>query len=182
VADLTSLANTKAWLTLTGTADDDTLTRLISAVSYAIQNLINRQFAGVSYAETRNGNGRPAMFLSNGPVTAVASVTVDGATIPAKPSPTAAGYSFDDNIVYLDGYAFTQGNRNVVINYTAGYLAVPPDIEQAAIDIIAFQFRSRDRIGLASKVLSGETTSFLRDIPPQTMRVLQQYQRTILTR
>lgn len=177
--DLTSLANVKAWIGVTTTTDDALLTRLVSAVSTAVQNRLNRTIASTGYTETRNGNGRVALQLTNYPVTAVASVTVDTTVIAARTAPTAAGFTFDERLVYLQGYCFTKGQQNVAISYTAGYAATPLDLEQATIEICALKYQSRTRIGLGSKGLAGETTTFLKDVPPDLLVMIDQYKRVL---
>jgi len=177
MGDLTSLANAKTWCGVTGAADDALLTRLLSAVSAAAQNRMQRIIASASYAIVRNGTGKSKMPFPDQPVTAVTSVRVDGTLIPARTSVTGSGYSFDDMLLYLDGYAFTKGNQNVALQYTAGFLTTPTDLEQAVLEIIAHKYKEKDRIGQASKILAGETVSFFRDVPPDTLRVLDNYMR-----
>src|ERR1700722_8571853 len=98
--DLTTLANVKAYLSppLATTADDALLSRLITAASQFIQSWLNRTIASAAYTDTRNGTGGTRLFLRNRPVTAVASLTVDGVAIaPSSPPPTGDGYLFDDS-------------------------------------------------------------------------------------
>lgn len=137
--DLTTRANVKQWLNITGTIDDSLLDRMLSAASGFIQTWIDRQIATQIYTERRDGmgmgEGRYAMMFTNSPVTAVQSVTIDGFAVPASPDGgiLQPGYSFDDRQIWLaqtgasggyfpSGYYFTRGKRNVVLNYTAGYL------------------------------------------------------------
>lgn len=179
MTDLTTLANAKAWLSVTGNADDDLLTRLISAVSGSAQEHMGRRILSASYTITKNGNGKTRLGFPDSPTTGVTSVTVDGTAIPARPSLTGSGYTFDTLLLYLSGYSFTKGIQNVVVTYTGGYAAVPAELEQAVLDIVGFKYRERDRIGQGSKILGTETVTFLREIPPETMRVLDQYRRVV---
>ena len=181
--DLTTLANVKAYLSppLATTADDALLSRLITAASQFIQSWLNRTIASASYTDTRNGTGGMRLFLRNRPVTAIASVTVDGVAIAASsPAPTGAGYLFDDSSVYLVGHCFTKGVQNVVIQYSAGYAAVPPEIEQACIAFVVLRYKERDRIGQVSKNLAGEVVSFQqKDMPPDVATLLDQYRNVV---
>lgn len=177
MGDLSTLANAKAWCGVTGSADDGLLTRLLSAVSTHAQNRIQRIIASTSYSVLRNGNGKSVMPFPDQPVSAVASVRIDGTLIPARPSVTSAGYSFDDMLLYLDGYAFTRGNQNVQLQYTAGFAATPADLEQAVLEIIGHKYKERTRIGEQSKVLNNETVAFFRDVPPDSLRVIDRYMR-----
>jgi hypothetical protein len=181
--DLTTLANVKAYLSppLVTTADDALLSRLITAASQFIQTWLNRAIASASYTDTRNGTGGTILFLGNRPVTAVASVTVDGVAIaPSSPPPTGDGYLFDDSAVYLVGHCFSRGAQNVVVQYTAGFAATPPEIEQACIALVALRYKERDRIGQVSKNLGGETVSFQqKDMPADVATVLDQYRNLV---
>lgn len=181
--DLTTLATVKAWFSppLTTTTDDALLARLITAASAFLAAWLNRQILAASYTQTFNGNGKTALLLPQYPVTAVQSLTIDGQSIPplqVGSSTAAAGYSFDATTLYLSGTTFTPGRQNVTLTWTAGYTSVPPDIEQACIDLVALRYRERDRIGLASKGMAGETTSYSqRDLPANAATLLQVYRR-----
>ncbi len=181
--DLTTLANVKAYLSppLTTTNDDALLSRLITAASQFIQSWLNRTIAVTSYTDTRNGGGGARVFLRNRPVTAVSSVTIDGVIVPASnPPPNGAGYLFDDNSIYLVGQVFSKGVQNVVIQYTAGYAATPPEIEQACIALVVLRYKERDRIGQVSKNLAGEVVSFQqKDMPADVATTLDQYRNVV---
>jgi hypothetical protein len=190
--DLTTLANVKGWFSppLTTTSDDALLTRLITAASQFIQTWLNRQIAQQAYTETRDGNGGRKLVFANAPVTAVASLTIDGIAIPPAPNPTTAGFVFSPTMLYLQGtipgpsrdiYVFSRGFQNVVVGYTAGYAATPPEIEQACIELVALRYKERDRIGQASKNLAGEVVSFAqKDMPADVQTMLAQYRRNFV--
>ncbi|HZL59440.1 MAG TPA: hypothetical protein VFC38_07040 [Stellaceae bacterium] len=182
IGDLTTLANVKAWLSppLTTTNDDALLTRLVTAASQFIQSWLGRTIAEATYMETRDGPGGTRLFLRNRPVVSVAAVTVDGVAVPASsPPPTGAGYLFDDSSLYLVGHAFSRGRQNVTVNYTAGFAATPPEIEQACIALVALRYKERDRIGQVSKNLGGEVVAFAqKDVPADVATLLAQYKNT----
>ena len=179
MADLTTLANAKAWIPVTGTADDALLTRLISAASATAEQYIGRNVISANYTDKRDGNGKAFLYLANAPCTAISTLTVDG--VPAAPQTIVGGngYVFDANYITLVGAVFTQGVKNVTVSYTAGYASPPLDIEQAVIDLVAFKYNARKWIGQSSKVLQGETINFLHDVPPDIYRALLQYRRTV---
>jgi hypothetical protein len=155
--DLTDLATVKSWLGISGTATDDLIASLISAVSSFVGNYLDRQVLSADYVETYRGNGRSAMLLRNFPITAVASVAFAGRTITAMADPVAlsSGILFDDRSLRLIGERFPLG-LPVVVTYTAGYVSAPPDLAQAATELAGEAFRRRDRIGLTSKSLGGQ--------------------------
>lgn len=183
VADLTTLANAKAWLGLSTAVSDDLLARLITACSTFVQSWLSRTIRQQTYTETRNGTGGNRLLLLNSPVTAVSSVAVDGIAIPAR-GPLAAGgrygYVFDDIGLTFAGGCFPRGVANVDVTYVAGYPVTPPDIEQACIDLIGDWFKYRDRIGKTAEGIEGQTISFVNQpLPTRTLGVLQQYRQVV---
>ena len=66
-----------------------------------------------------------------------------------------------------------------MINYTAGFVTTPLSLEQAVLDIVAFKYREKGRIGESSKILNGETVAYFRDVPPDALRVLDSYARVV---
>jgi hypothetical protein len=178
VSDLTTLANVRAYLNSTGgtanTVDDPLLERMVSAASAFVERWCDRAFLSATYTEMRSGTGTRVLAPFQWPIQSIASLSVDGVAIPARPAVGASGYYADTDFVYLDGYSFTRGRANVVLAYTAGYNDVPLDVEQAVIEMVATAYRSRDRIGLVSKGFAGETTVFSqKDIPPTAKTALE---------
>ena len=189
-ADLTTYDLVKAWCAIpaANTADDTLFARLTTAASVSVQTYIGRNIPVTSYTETYNGNARSAILLRNAPIVSVTSVMVDNYTIPQATALPGAGWRFDSMFVYLDGYGYNRtdggastynkGVQNVVIAYSAGYATVPFDLAQATIEMAAYMYKSKDRIGEGSKVLAQQTIVYLRDVNPITIRVLDQYKRT----
>jgi hypothetical protein len=181
--DLTNLADVKAWLQ-TGqnpfpATDDALLTRLITAASEFIQNWLGRQIAAADWLEMRDGTGGQLLAFANIPVTAVLSLSIDGLMIPPAPldGGFSAGYTFTPTELALRGYVFTRRPQNVIVTYTAGYAATPPDIAQACIELVCQRYRERTRIGEVSKSLGGgETVTFSqKDMPEAVKTLLAQY-------
>lgn len=179
-SDLTTLANARQWLGLTSTNDDALLSRLITATSNYIQSWLNRSFASQAYTETRDGAGGERMLFANYPVTAVASVTIDGQSIPLASGSQAPGYLFSTTTLFVNGYAFTRGRQNVTIAYTAGFAATPAEIEQACLELMAVRYKERDRIGQVSKSIGGETITFSqKDFPDSVRTILNNYKKVV---
>jgi len=176
--DLTTLADVKAYLGMTGEAvDDDLLTRLITAASTWFKTQAAHQILSATYTDTFDGSGGTRKVLENFPVISVTSVTVDGVAIPARPAIGQDGYVLNDGQVDLFGFAFTTGVVNCAIVYVAGYATAPVDVAQAVIELVAWRYREKDRIGQASRTTSqGEVVTFQRDAaPPSTEAVIEQY-------
>jgi hypothetical protein len=185
--DLTILADVKAWLQ-TGqdsfpNTDDALLSRLITAASQFIQSWLNRQIAAGDWQEVRDGSGGQRLAFANFPVTAVLSLTIDGLSIPPAPAPAGigggygAGYVFTPTELALRGYVFSRRAQNVIVAYTAGYAATPPDIAQACIELVAMRYLERSHIGEVSRGLGGaETVSYsTQDMTDDVKLLLSQY-------
>jgi len=180
MSDLTTLANVKGWLNITTNGDDAVLQRMISSVSQYVQSWLNRSLLSASYTEKRSGTGTHSMALSNYPIRSIASLVIDGVTIPASTDGIQSGYMFDERMLYLVGYTFTPRLLNVAISYTAGYAVVPPEIEQAVIDTLSLRYRERTRIGEVSKSMGGETVSFSqKDFSDSAKTILNNYRKVV---
>lgn len=178
---LTTLAKVKQFGQIESFEDDLLLVRMIDAASAAIEQYCSRQFESQSYSEVLDGTGQRKMTLRNVPVTAVASVAVNGRAIPARPAVTAQGFTFDQYGVRLVGYTFEAGASNVEITYTAGFAAVPADVDMACCEMVALRYKMLDRLGVSSKTLAGESISFsTTDFSEPVRRVLDQYRVWVL--
>lgn len=182
MADLTTLVNLKAWLSVTSSTDDVLLARLITSASNYIETYVSRVFEQQSYTERRDGNDNTYMVFANYPVTAVTSLTINGIDIAASPDNAvlSAGYGFDDGQIWLQGFAFSRGKGNVVMSYNAGYSETPAAIEQACIELCSLRYRERDRIGQVSKTIGGEVVTFSqKDMSDSIATILEQYKKRI---
>ena len=57
---------------------------------------------------------------------------------------------------------------------------IPDDLEQACIELVGLRFRDKDRIGVVSKGMAGETTAFSqKDVPDPVRVVLDSYKRIL---
>lgn len=181
MADLTTLANAKQWLGVTTSADDALLSRLVSAASDYIQTWLNRTIQSQAYTETRDGTGGAKLSLANYPATAVSLVSVDGISIPPSAGVNSPGYLFSPTQIILRGYSFTRGIQNVTLAYTAGFATTPNEIEQSAIELVSLRYKERDRIGLVSKGLAGETISYSqKDFSDAIETTLTNYKKVVL--
>lgn len=181
--DLTTLAAVKLYLSLepSDTSADPELEALITAASRFAMTFCSRTFIESTYTKNFNGTGGSFMMLGESPVTAVSSVSVDGVAVPASPSPREGGFVFDDETLYLRGcYRLTRGAQNVAVTFTAGYAsnAIPQDLAQAIIELVALKFRRRTNIDVSSRGIAGETISYITaDMSRPVRKVLDLYQR-----
>jgi len=180
MGDLTGLTEAKEWLSITTDGSDILLDRLISAASAFIQGPegIGYEVASQAYAEVRDGHGGSRLAFGRPPLTAVASVKVDGVEIPPAAAVLGAGYRFSAGLIWLNGYLFTRGAGNVEVACTRGWAATPPQLEQACIELVAWRYSERERIGQESKSIQGANVTFsTKDIPADVQRVLQAWKK-----
>ena len=180
--DLTTVANLQAWLRLASVSTETgiELQRLVTSVSQWIQSWLSRTIPDMPYVDTLDGQGGARLSLGNYPVLAVSSVVVDGIAIPPSTDPTVPGWVLANDAVVLRTYRFTRDLTNVVISYTAGFTTVPPDLEQACLELAAMRWKERERIGHSAITMGGQQTSFItKDMPDSVKTILNQWKKVV---
>jgi Ubiquitin-activating enzyme E1 FCCH domain len=163
--------------------DDVLLTRMIAGASGTIRNYLNRQISTGDFTEKFTRIQGQKLTPANFPITDITSLTVNGEAITASPDGIQNGFVFDDYAVYLLGSEFSFSGQwlNVVLEYSAGYDVVPDEIEAAAVYLVAYRYKDFEHMGQRSKVLAGETVSFVvTDLPVQMKTDLDQYRKLFL--
>jgi hypothetical protein len=126
---------------------------LIEMVEQHIKNKTHRNtFESDTVTEYHDGEGKSYFFTDEFPVTAVTSLHDD------TDRNYTAGYLIDtdDYVWYSDGRveletgSFNAGLKNIKIVYTAGYDAVPKDLEYLATKWVVSLLKGKDRIGVSS--------------------------------
>ncbi len=181
--EMTTLARVQGYLGLTGTdeARDALLTRLIAAVSEAVEHYCNREFALLRRVEFYDGEGAASLSLRCRPVQEVFRVCDDPARVYADGSVLPAGswvlYE-KEGLLRLQGLRFAAGLKNVRVEYLAGYASVPAAVEQAAIALVA-HFYTRAHNGadaIASESLGVYSVSYdTGQWPPQVRSLLSEF-------
>jgi len=179
MSDLATLDQLKQDLVISDTKSDEQLQRFLDEISAWFLNQINRgSLLSATYNERRNGSGGDSIVPRYYPVSAVASVTVNGLNISASPDGVQSGFINDEWTIYMVGcYRFIRGKQNVVLNYTAGYAVVPPDVERAVLDQCIFTFRRLPKLGTITQQLQGVTTATFsqKDMAPGVQAVIDSY-------
>ena len=183
-AFLTTLANVKEVRNITVTTHDAVLTSLIARISTLIESRIGDVFQQLSYQEIQNGSGTVLFRFYHRPVVSVTTMHIssdqvwDSATLIDS---TAYVIDLDAGLLYLkDGSGFTRGFQNIRADYTAGYAAVPLDVEHYAIEKILSFFDQREQLGLTSVSLKdGSFTkqATVKDLMTDIGSVLGRYKR-----
>lgn len=123
-----------SWMQETIPDGDARATLLLDAATAAIQAYTRQSITQATGAVTLNGNGAIVQLLPETPVTAVASVVLDGVTLTADDD-----YEWDaEGVLYrTNGGIWTRGRRNLVVTYTHGWDPIPPAIKDACLQIAA---------------------------------------------
>lgn len=212
VPPLCTLDQVKNFLSVSDNLSDSVITSLIPAVSQQLLNEMNRLdlMPETDYLDWMSG-GREKLYLKHYPVVDVYSVTqFDGTVIPRfnDSIPTESGWRFvtdpnPENQQYVELVGLVYGQTvcycwpsKLIVNYRAGYAEVPPAINQAAIEWIAFK-RSQAQvqsvnpivgqvqIGDYSEGSSGASNAQVADymgkeIPDSVCAVIDQYKRWVV--
>jgi hypothetical protein len=160
---LTNLIDVKNYLGITDTSEDGLINLLIPMIQQTIETYCHRVFEVTSYlSEQHNINHK--IFPYQTPIISVENIVrLDGNIIDTIPDCNdPVNYRvFPGYIDLLDYMYVTMGDKLKYVNneqsyievsYTAGYAVVPPDLELAAIKLIALEYKdsTEDRIGLVS--------------------------------
>ena len=129
--DLTCLADCKAWLGLTSSADDPLIGELVTAVSQAIVADLGRSaILPLTCLETLDGGGESAIALRHWPISRLLSCTIDGVAVATSVAPGYSGVVLDiadrappgqmQRLAFRGG-TFPSGIQNIAVAYRAGY-------------------------------------------------------------
>lgn len=127
------------------TANDSWYRKVIARSSRAAERYCNRIFAVQAYTDTfvTGSQGRPdePLILNQAPVApATLAVTLNGGAM------DAADYSLDALVghVWRNGTAWVN-QSGLAVSYTAGFDEIPPDVQQAVLDLCTMENAARGR-------------------------------------
>lgn len=215
--DLTTLANVANWIapyTLGQSVPNDTdIQDAITAFSAYVLKLTGRGpadgsvpaaspfVAPVSYNDVYDGSGTQRQPIRNWPITAVASLSINGQAIAQSTNINTSGWVVDGDKRFISlrggfspfvatfenyryqrggpcGPGFAAGVQNVEVQYTAGFAGVPVDLEMAARKTVALNYKRRGWIGQRMQALAqgGGTVSFSTwEMDPDAQRTIYYY-------
>ncbi len=178
---LLAKADIKDYLTITGTEKDTKIESLILAVLSFIDTYCNRNFASAAYIEYFHGP-TPTLFLKGVPIASSPVLVLYDDWQREFGSTTivdADDYYIDSDVglVHVD-YDVGQGKGTVKVSYTGGYSALPADLKQACVEMVARKLKEGDgALGIPSRSIpeGGNVVFVIDDILPQTKVVLGRY-------
>ena len=180
---LTSLANVKQYLSITGSALDDFLTAFIARATAAIQDYCQYTFFQETYTELHDGRNEDIIILHERPIISVTSVHDDvDRNFSAEHLIDPSDYYPDLKsgiIERTDGGVFYPNRRNVQVIYEAGYAVIPNGLETACVYLVAHWFRGRTTIGKKSKTIkdAGNVSYKDRDFPEDVIQLLTPFRK-----
>jgi len=191
ILDTYALTNFSRVQTLLGSGnvstDDQTLCEhLINAVTEQAEIISRRKLKARTYGVGQqkpydfDGNGRDRIILPAYPINSVTHLYIDSErAFGSTTEITATDYLFfeeDGMIVYPDN-TFSEGIRNVRIEYNAGYSTVPSILQQAVAEAVEWNLvRMRSlSIGKRGQSADGVNTSLEIEIPLSARRVFESY-------
>lgn len=176
---LTTVERVRAYL---GTTDeqnaslDAVMATIIASADKWFEEQTGRALASAARTESQVYRGRGCIIIPRYyPVTAVSTVTIDGAAVTAAGSWSGSGWFLVNDQIHLRGTEVEQGSL-VALAYTAGFVTVPEDLAQAATELVALKLQERKHIGSQTQNMSGFSVTWLPAIVPQTVRdVVESY-------
>jgi hypothetical protein len=145
------LADLKAVLGITDSANDTLLGAIIQRGSDAIARFCNRVFAQRTIIETLPGPGSQLLKLKFSPILTLTSIALDGETVDPD---TYTLTDPDAGIVFCESYwAYTGHAYSYTATYVHGYNlpemdwtdTLPHDIQQAALELCKGMWLARQR-------------------------------------
>lgn len=182
---LVATADAAEYLGSTNSTDNwGKINDLINAAAYRFNAETGRLLKSRSHTEYYDGNGESYLYLNNWPLSST-TITI---TINANRSfsdtddvvtSTDVMLSTDYGLVRLDGHTFTSGEKNVKIEYSAGYsTATAHDLVLATKEMVQLMYNrmtKKDLIGVRSESFEGGSRAYETDLPWSVKRVLDMY-------
>lgn len=153
---LTSVADVKETLGISGTTYDNLITRKINQATEMIEGYCNRRFKATDYTEYYDGNGLDQLLLRNRPINSLTSLGARSTSLNQDDFNTidADDYFIDNQAGVLEAISSFWGryDRWKVV-YNAGWTTIPSDVAEAAATLAAYLFTSdaSQVAGVASK-------------------------------
>lgn len=176
-----TLKQLKDWLGEEGDKADDRLTAFLTRGSAFVNTYCRRTFESTTYTdELYDGSGTDVLLLNAWPATAVASLAEYGSalTVGSDPSanPDVLLYG-DEGMLVRPGGIFIRGRRWYKVTYTAGYASdnMPAVVLEAALNYAALLNKEKDRVGMNSKTMGQQITSYTRELPELVRQGLDHY-------
>lgn len=168
---LTSVANVQSYSGNTS-ASTALVELLINGASAFIERLCGRKFKSASYVEYQDGDGGQRIFARQYPITAIAKITEDDVEL------TESEYTpyLDSGIINREN-GWSEGVQNIKIEYSAGYAAIPADLEMACIKLVTKSLEKRLNEGASSVSGGGTSISWEKEMDEDLKKTIEIYKK-----
>lgn len=162
---LTTLAELKTYMGITGVAEDTLLESLIDAATDLIELFCNRRFKKTTYTdELYDGNGKTILFMKNYPIVTVTSMyyVIVGMSDELI-DPTYHKVYENEGFIYTPHY-WRVGHLNIKVTYDAGYDfaadGIPSELKQICNELAAYLYSARGKTGLKAERMGNYSVTY----------------------
>ena len=177
----------KGWTTGENTARDTQITAMIDGISARFETYCDRKFNSATYTQYYNGEGGRHLYLDQYPITSIANIWSDASWVWGSGTlVSGTKYRIVQNgqgVVFYD--TITKGEQNIKITYTAGYTAIPADLQEACNEETADAWKDSTKStgAVKSKTLpdgsvvygEGGSSGYTPPFKAATMDILERY-------
>lgn len=159
-----------------GLTEDDSsiLEKYINQASAIAEQRTRRKLKSRTYtSQTFDGMGSRKILFPEYPLSSVSAISVDGVNVLSL----VKVYRYGE--IRLTEGVFTEGDQNVVISAVAGYDPVPDDLQDAVLEIVAWNMKRfvGKGIGIRSESADGVNIGMEIEIPMNAARILFDHER-----
>lgn len=159
------LEDVKSYLNIndTDTDSDIIINNLIPSAVKFIENYCQRNFVITETADRFDGTFCDYHVFHKYPVNKILSIDMN--------KENTLNYILEEDIVYLEDYNKFKGK--CVIKYEVGYsdINMPEDLKLACVELVAFWYKKKDVVDVASKGLGNQNTTFINKDMPEFIKV-----------
>lgn len=187
--ELVTLADLKTYLQITTATYDVILAAIKLSVETWVKTYCRSPFLIVEYTEYYDGNGGTSVHVQHYPITEIDEVNIDSDreftadTEIDSDNIITSSQNNDQGVIELYDEAFSAGQKNVKVIYSAGYSVIPADLQLAVKIICGREFMGQDKMmsGMVSQNSGDRTiTMSLDQIPRNAESILLAYKRAII--
>lgn len=181
-AALTSLSRVKSFYDIAGSDSDDVLNDAINGVSTAWQRYMRRSIVSTTIVGEKHSGGQPAIVLKEYPaVDGTLAIIEDGVALASTDFELDAEKGRVYRVIGGSVDRWSPGRRNISVDYSAGFVSVPEDLQIYATQQVLQIFKQSkiggDRLGKRGTILesSGSAEYLIGPYVPGAQEVLDRY-------
>ena len=190
-SSLTTLEDTKEYLEIEGTDNDNLLQQLIGAASQFIKTETGYEWVETTYKELIDGERTETLILTQKPIISVTSLVINGATIDSGnyyiynesgmlKRQDVGIYDVGYTHSFRKGLLFPRGQQNIEVKYVAGYSDVPVDLQKAVWSMVNTQLDSKNYEGLESYSIGDESMKWrVGGLPAEAQQTIMRYKSVV---